>query len=263
MRFSRRIGKTPVRTALQVDSMDQALRNSLWNVLYRFLFNREEWEPYEDIMDLWEHFFKQPIDSVPGETPKAIAAIRKWFFECPWYLAYDFVEFAATLVKSPRDFYRACNVVLEREASGYRFLNGILTPIADQIDIQNIETAIGKTGSLGMEPVQRHLESALRLLSDRRSPDYRNSIKEAISAVEAMARLISGDPKAQLAKALDILGARIGLHGALKKGFQALYGWTGHEQGIRHAMTDQPTVEFEDALYMLGACSAFVHYLLI
>ncbi len=33
-------------------------------------------------------------------------------------------------------------------------------------------------------PVKRHLSNALELLSDRENPDYQNSIKESITAVE-------------------------------------------------------------------------------
>lgn len=37
-----------------------------------------------------------------------------------------------------------------------------------------------------------HLTKALSLLSDRNKPDYRNSIKESISAVEATCKSLTG-----------------------------------------------------------------------
>jgi len=54
------------------------------------------------------------------------------------------------------------------------------------------------------------------------------------------------------------------MHGALKKGFLAIYGFTSDEQGIRHALLDKdaPDVDEVDALFMIGACSAFVSYLI-
>jgi hypothetical protein len=50
---------------------------------------------------------------------------------------------------------------------------------------------------------------------------------------------------------------------ALKKGFTAIYGFTSDEQGIRHPMLEKvaPDVDETDALFMIGACSAFVSYL--
>jgi hypothetical protein len=53
------------------------------------------------------------------------------------------------------------------------------------------------------------------------------------------------------------------IHGALKKGFLALYGFTSDEQGIRHPLLDKeaPAVDEADAMFMIGACSAFLSYL--
>jgi len=40
--------------------------------------------------------------------------------------------------------------------------------------------------------VGTHLLTALDLLADRQAPDYRNSIKESISTVEAIANRLAG-----------------------------------------------------------------------
>jgi len=40
-----------------------------------------------------------------------------------------------------------------------------------------------------------------------------------------------------------------------------MYGYTSDEDGIRHAMLEEPDVGFEDAKFMLVACSAFINYL--
>jgi hypothetical protein len=94
---------------------------------------------------------------------------------------------------------------------------------------------------------------ALRLYGQRPTPDYRNACKEAISAVESAARLLAGTPS--LEQALDTLGPRIGLHGAMKRGGLTLYGFTSDSNGIRHALLDQPMIEHADALYMIASCS--------
>ena len=53
------------------------------------------------------------------------------------------------------------------------------------------------------------------------------------------------------------------MHTDLKKGFKDLYGWTSDSDGIRHALMEMPTVDAEDARYMLVSCSAFVNYLIV
>ena len=88
-------------------------------------------------------------------------------------------------------------------------------------------------------------------LSNRKQPDYRNSIKESISAVESISKVISGDPKAELGKALKIIKTKIGLHTALEQGFLKIYGYTSDADGIRHALMEQSSCDFEDAKYML------------
>ena len=54
------------------------------------------------------------------------------------------------------------------------------------------------------------------------------------------------------------------MHGALKKGFLSIYGYTSDEQGIRHPLLDTQAAKVDeaDALFMIGACAAFVSYLI-
>ena len=114
------------------------------------------------------------------------------------------------------------------------------------------------------KPVRTHLENSLKLLSDRKSPDYRNSIKESISAVEAICRLIAKDKNATLGQALKVVENKVGLHGALKASFSSLYGYTSSAKGIRHALglLEEPSLSFEDSKFMLVSCSAFINYLI-
>jgi hypothetical protein len=99
------------------------------------------------------------------------------------------------------------------------------------------------------------------MLADRKAPDYRNSIKESISAVESLCNLITEDNKATLGKALKKLDDKVALHRCLKNAFDSLYGYTSDADGIRHALLEESNLEFEDAKFMLVACSAFINYL--
>ena len=111
------------------------------------------------------------------------------------------------------------------------------------------------------DSVNNHFEKALSFYSDRKNPDYKNSIKESISAVESMCCIICGK-KVELGKALGKLEKNgIYIHGAMKNGFQALYGYASDESGIRHGGIEDKEVTEEDAKFMLVTCSAFVNYL--
>jgi AbiJ N-terminal domain 4 len=274
-RFSERTGITPVKSAIQLDSMDDDLRISLWNAL-----SDHYWHSMHDAYSLsrhphlqvlvhkmWRDFFKLPTDVISASWGPMRESLKKWFFTCEWYQVYDFVQFVAdegTIPTVNAHFIDACNFILQREVSGHRFVGGQLTPLTSESQIVAVEEAVAAGQSsqpLGL--VSSHLQRALTLLSDRQTPDYRNSIKESISAVEAICKLIAGKPNATLGPALDAIekGNIVQLHPSLKDGFQRLYGFTSDAAGIRHAMKDASTVDQEDAMYMLVSCSAFVNYL--
>jgi hypothetical protein len=65
-------------------------------------------------------------------------------------------------------------------------------------------------------------------------------------------------------KTIAILEARWSIHGALGRAFRSLYGCTSDEPGIRHPLVDDQKASLDeaDALFMFGACSAFVTYLI-
>jgi len=268
--FSERKGLKKVRTEIQIDSMDDALRNRLWNILDFHYWSRGQGTYRDEIAPvmqsffnkLWHYFFKIPVDTLTLSWSKDYGTIRQYFFNCQWHEVYDFIEFTANNypnVAINENFIRICNENLESELSAYRFVGGVITQITSETEISEIDEAL-KTP---LKAVTIHLENALKLFSDRKSPDYRNSIKESISAVEAICRLIANDSKATLGQALDLIEGKIGLHGALKKAFSSLYGYTSSAEGIRHALLDEKTtLSFEDAKFMLVSCSAFINYLI-
>lgn len=103
------------------------------------------------------------------------------------------------------------------------------------------------------------------MFAERKKPDYENSIKESISAVEAMCCIITGlDGKnATLGTTLKKLREKgVHIHSAMEKAFSSLYGYTSDEDGIRHGGIDFTNAPSEDARYMLISCSAFINYLL-
>lgn len=114
------------------------------------------------------------------------------------------------------------------------------------------------------DSVKIHIDKALGLFAERRNPDYENSIKESISAVESMCCIITGlmGRNATLGNTLKKLKENsVHIHQAMEKAFLALYGYTSYEDGIRHGGIDFRNAPSEDAKYMLISCSAFINYL--
>lgn len=264
--FSERKGLKPVSEVIQIDSMNETLRNSLWNALDAALWSTEDfiyshYEPHIKPLSkaIWFHYFKKPVDMRPDRGDKILAAIRTYFFESPWNEVYDFLEFIVFhYERSKPQLPEVLNKFLDRELSGYRFVGGHLADVTNSQEIAMIEEAARDTRFAG---VSAHMQRALELYADRENPDYRNSIKESISGVESIARVVAGIQKATLGDALKTIEKNHQLHPALKEGFLKLYGYTSDEQGIRHAMLDEPNLTASDARYFLVSCSAFVNYL--
>lgn len=273
MRFSERLGIRPIRQVVQTKSMDDELRNRLWSVLAIHCwreprqrpatFDSENADLARILKVLWHDFFKEPVDTIPHFAYEAIAKVRGFYFAATWDQVYDILEFIVDH-EPPQGQRKSLivhsNAVLEAELSGYRFAGDKLVPITSEEDIAAVERASADTS---LFPNSReHLRQALSLLAQKPTPDYRNSIKESISAVEGLCATITGDPKATLGQALKSIDPQAQLHGALRSAFEKLYGYTSDAKGIRHALMEEAGLEQEDAVFMLVACSAFISYVI-
>lgn len=281
-RFSERYGYTSVRDVMQLDGIDEQLKNGLWSVFYDTIASKGSdgflngievsSEHHHLITPLWRKFYKLPIDTLTqsgafdsyNSYETSLSTIRTNFYKSEWFDVYNFLEFIAqNISRDPSlkpQFIESCNEVLKQEMAGYRFVEGRITRITSDEQIAEIEQAINEAST---DAVSSHLKRALELLSDKTDPDYRNSIKESISAVEALCAKLTGDSSATLGKALKQLDAdgAIKTHPALNGAFQKLYGYTSDAGGIRHALLEEDSLDFEDAKFMLVSCSAFVNYL--
>ena len=201
MRFSQRRGLKPVREALQTDSMDDDLRNS-WNEVHHYFLECQDFYLKECKVAFIVaytsqlHFFKRPISQIEEGSMKFVSRIMKWFMNSEWYEVYDFIESLRNLNQDVFDdkefldnFASDINSVLERKKSGYRFVGADIAPIVEQHEIEAIQECLEAPELFVGARI--HIASALQLYSNRQNPDYRNSIKEAISAIESAACVIA------------------------------------------------------------------------
>jgi len=262
-RFSERFGFKAPKEEFQVDSMDDDLRNRLWNEVTLNFYEPDKEFFLRLARVLWAKFFKYRLDELNVRSLyRTYERIRSEFFKLDWDEVYEFIEFIAN-ISYPRAqnrinrFVVDCNDILKEELSVYRFVDKVLTKITSEEEIAEIEEALSIEEPYSI--VAFHLNDSLKFLSDRKSPNYRNSVKESISAVESMVQLITGEKKSTLGQALKKIEPE--LHPALKGAFEKLYGYTSNAEGIRHALIEEPNLDFEEAKFMLVSCSAFINYL--
>jgi hypothetical protein len=273
-RFSERQGFVKIRDTFQIDSIDDGLKNRLWNKIKDFYIHSIDIGSDVHIQSMYsikderdKDFFKKIYDvnfktsDIPScvNIYEILRKMEKFYEKMQWFEIYDFIEYVSEIYHNQEiniQFREAVNQVLEEEMSGYRFVDNYIAPIIDEIEIKEVEEAL----DCKYTPVKQHLSNALELLSDRENPDYQNSIKESITAVESVAKIITGK-ETDLAKCLKAM--EIDLNGQFKTSMIHLYGWTCKEDGIRHGHTgEELKTSFEEAKYMLVSCSAFVNYLI-
>jgi len=226
---------------------------------------------------LWVSFLNRYIDEFwgPNNTyPNVIVDVLR-NDETLWYEKLDLVEATIKLLveiieEQPngqtdcplitKPFIDLLNSEFERLNFAYRIVKGKIVDIASEEEIAEIEKAIEDSP----ENIRMHLTNALDLLAIRPEGNYRNSIKESISAVEAYCRDKTGETT--LGKALKRLeSTSIVIHDLLKRSFELLYAYTNAEDtGIRHANLDKTgkyVPSEAEAQFMLVSCSAFINYL--
>ena len=277
--FSKKHGYQPIEMPLQLESINDNLRHYLWNELF-YMFeaisshfqNASLLEPL--IWVFWTGFFNKLYDDLPVENlsnPRWLkyliqTFIKREFLLFKWHVVYDFLQFTAHKLKYLIDKYgylqsyldsftAGCDRACEKENAPYRFIDNCIVRITDTIEITAIEAALSDK-----DCAAEHISQALKLLSHKEpgSDYYRQSCHESISAVEAIARKITGKTKESLGE----LCKQLQLHKGYQKGLSNIFGYTSDEGGIRHSITDDmKNVNYEDAIFMLTMCSAFVNYI--
>lgn len=96
-------------------------------------------------------------------------------------------------------------------------MDGKIVAITDKCEIEEIEQAC----NVPYSGCKAHIEKAVGFLADREHKDYKNCIKESISAVESICQIIVGDDNATLGGALKKLKDNgINIHAAMESAFQ-------------------------------------------
>lgn len=289
--FSDRNGIKPENVDIQLKNFDKRTRIQLQNMLSKLYVSVYENDDlsYEEVQDYIQNFIKYVLGTIYSELVDSRKiydddvifemindTILNGEYDDVLTLIESIIQFWDADLKDIRGYqyydkynkkytrnsiYEMVNTYFESEYIGYRFIDKIIVPISDSYEINAIQDVLKNR----YQPVYDHISKANKLLADRDKPDYENSIKESISAVEAICEIITGikGKEATLGKMLKKIEENgIKIHTGLKSAFNILYGYTSDANGIRHAGDiGGPSSTFEEAKFMLVSCSAFINYL--
>lgn len=259
--FSDRTKKAPINTIIQKDNLDERTRNKIINIIDAIIDNCNKLYKIDEFYNyIYKAIFCVTEDEIPyyNKRQPIIDGIKQnWQY-------YDILTFIEEIViwynkNFSQDLTKIFNELFETECVGYRLINKRITDIINDEEIAEIQNASNTKYSACNESINK----ALNLLYNRENPDYSNSVKESISAIESICNIILGTQKTTLGDALKKLEKNgFEIHSAMKNAFISLYGYTSDKSGIRHNNGIDENTTFEEAKYMLVSCSAFLNYLI-
>lgn len=257
--FSHRNGY--IKGDLKLEYVSDELKNSIFGLFYA-----KEFIPnFFDITLIEKMLIHMGVDyefpTVRLVKSQNVNRLKNYVMHKPWNIFFDFVEKYLTLIDNEQKveiIVKEFNKLFENDCSAYRIVNKIVVPITNESEISTINSA----RNTKFDSVNIHISKAIELYANRKIPDYENSIKESISAVESMCCIIANE-KTTLGDALKKLESKgITIHHSLINAFNSLYGFTSDQGGIRHGSIEFKNASMEDAKFMLVSCSAFINYLM-
>lgn len=234
-----------------------------FNEKYRSIFAHDEhWTSfcYEFLMEVGE--IPHDVAYAMHQTP--LEFIRAQLLEAKSHEVLAFIEFSLRSPLFPDElsqqirkaFEHAPNYFIDESAEPL-----IIASCSSEAAKEHLQQKLDNINRSGLTGAQQHLRKAAQALTQR---NYDDSLRESIHAVASAARAIDSKAAKTLAPALKTLQEEIGIHPALNQAFKTLYGYTNEEEGIRHELVDQDkaNVDFDEAMFMYGACVSFVDYLI-
>ena len=200
---------------------------------------------------------KRPDENNWSEYPNIDYEVRRLIDETKWHRVYDCVEAIAQNVNDRQGLEKELNSYLIEEGIGWKLVQGnfeVRNPNNLEQSIQVAEVALQESGG---KTAQGELTEAIRDLSRRPDADITGAIQHSMTALECVAREVTGDKKGTLGELIkrnpDLIPAPLDQSIEKLCGFASEYG--------RH-IREGRNPEFKEAQLVVGVCSAAITYLL-
>ncbi|WP_421365930.1 AbiJ-NTD4 domain-containing protein [Agrobacterium tumefaciens] len=262
--FEQAEGAAPLPSQLALKEISSGLKAKMWQVFHDSLVaDGSNWLSGNWDIILRDHHVDRlnlPIDMFNSYKPTALQEIRGHFFNDNYLKFFGFIQYVLRHYRCPEYIKQAVPAILTMHRAAYRVVDGdTIAPFATEEEGATVQRALDELKAAGMDGARSHLRNAMINLT---AGAWADSIRESIHAVESVARTIAAGTNT-LGPALTEIEKKLGMRTALKSGFGSIYGFASDSRGIRHALLDKGDAEVDeaDAMFMIGACSAFVTYL--
>ena len=276
--FSKRYGYGKCAKELIYEEASQKLRIGLWNLIQDYV--RTNKLPDYDVLYLKLTFF---FRLRRGENINHFDVIEHFVLNTlDWNEIFDLIQYLFTLVVyydwdqaenewrvfpqhvgSIRYSYTIeINKLFSSENIGWRLKKGKLeregSEYLDKETVERVKKVLKHSDFKG--PNNQFLK-AIDFFNKRPKPDRENCIKEAVGALEGVARILLKDKNITLGKAINKLVRIDKIRKPFDKIFHVLYGFVSNEPGSRHGAFELSEIdvgETEFVLYSSAACMLFL-----
>jgi hypothetical protein len=269
--FEQAEGVAPLPTQLRPKEISPELRALLWAAVHTSLESQRYrniegdiqflggWESVFDTMHVARHH--RMVDEFANNYRRLVKETKEVFERGDYVAIFGWIQWVLRHPGAPSSLAEDINWALKTGQAAYRVLDGdTIVPMGSDAERETLERTFADLAATEFHGARAHLRNAAEELT---AGNYANSVRESIHAVESVAKVLVDDPNADLSKALAKLEKSAVIHPAMKQGFAKLYAYTNDEDGIRHAsIAAGPAVDETDALFMIGACAAFVSYMI-
>jgi hypothetical protein len=267
--FEQAEGVAPLPRQLRPKEISPELRALLWQVVHRHFEEFQDYlegglqfsEPWESIFyAMHVHRHNRMIDEFENDYNHLVRQTKEVFQKGDYVAIFGWLQWVLRRRDVPRSFSKYINAALEAARAAYRVVDDdTIVPVGSDAERETLERAFVDLAATEFHGTRVHLRKAAE---EATAGHYADSVRESIHAVESVVRVL--EPDGEFSRALTKLEMKTAIHGAMKSGFKSLYGFTSDENGIRHPLLEKATagVDEADALFMIGACAAFVSYLI-
>ncbi len=270
--FSQRYGYTKPSNVIIREDLSGAILNAVSNAFIE-LYDKDEFSLVfrrEMNRDFARYFLNYRLDNIDQYIPYYMYFINnekeiwhKRIDAIEWIIAYHRKQLCNSKLNQEHaksqsalnKFIEKMNWEFKRLNYAYRIINDVFIETTSESELSTINETLESADS----NVITHLSECLKLMSPSNPQiSTRNAIKEAISAVEVIARKVTST------KTLDEAFRKFNnLHPQIKSSMSSLYQYTNQPNtGIRHAWINQkeePTID--EAIFVLVTGCAFINYL--
>jgi hypothetical protein len=275
--FSRRFGYKPAPDiGLIYEDAPQTLRIGFWNLLEDLI----KMDNLPNAYSLYDPYTTQ-LRIARSDKHDREKSVLKMIQDCYWYQFYDLCELTFTLMKDAYEYdgygnetlykkARECrydytvklNKILSEECIGWQLRKGQLQRVSSEhMDKAVIRPACAVLKSQRLAGPDLQFGKALNFFNRRPKPDIENCIKEAVGAMEAVAKILTNRPKETLGKILPGLVQDGLVKKPLNRIMESVYGFRGDQPGVGHGQYKPSDLDVAEAEFVLHICASAILFL--